>query len=427
MGKILDSKIYVEDIEIHLDKESEFAGNNILDEWGYSKPIVKINEFVIKPDSIKSLHVYVNMFDIPSFNIVIDDYNYQIQESLDNKEDKCVIFIGNKSFYTKFNGIITKIQTSNNNVLNVSGIFYVKELFDYKQEGFVDTSVIDMLTKVCTDTNIGLFTYDNKDLLITPEYYLNPNTQQLTFLSNIISTYTNNLWAIDTFGYLHVGNLETILSKPIDKYSIDGTKREPFEEGPQDILITYNRHKSTDEEIEKKYKYEICAEQMTINTDFSLTKLQSTQSATVYTGSGSGRILDTNIAIGIENSIETENTFSGFLMDKYPLRNERINKMLYGNTIKLVLSNYLIEIVPFTLVNLEIFYDQSADLNTKEIKQNSDGSESIDYNSENDIEKASYRLDKIHSGKHFVAGYSYHYRKSNKNPNNNIFQELILI
>ncbi len=410
MGKILDSKIEVENIEIQMDKENEFAADNIIGEWGYSMPIIKINNQVLDVGSIESLHVNVNMFDIPTFRFSIKDYNYAIQQKLSNQEDKCVIFIGNKNFYTKFNGIITQINTSNNNILHLSGIFYCKELFDYKQEGFADTSVIDMITKVCEDTNLGLYIYDNDDLQITPEYYLNPNTQQIKFISNILSTYTNNLWAIDTFGFLHVGNLESILQKPVDKYSITPAKNEPLEDGPQDILITFNRHQDSDIDNpdEELYKYAINADNVTINTDFSLTKIQSTQTSAVYTGIGSGRILDNNFNIGIENSTETENTFSGFLLDKYPLNSERINKLLYGNTIKVSLAEYLIEIVPFTLVNLEIYYNQSANINDTE-------------------EDSNYRFDSIHSGKHFVAGYSYHYRKNKSGGTNQITQDLILI
>ena len=410
MGKILEPNIDVENIEIHLDEQNEFAADNVMGEWGFSMPLIKLNDTVLNIGDIEYLNIYVSMFDVPTFSFSVKDYNYRIQESLDNKEDKCVIFVGNKNFYTKFNGIITKINTSNNNTVHISGIFYLKELFEFKQEGFVDTSVVDMLTKVCTDTNLGLFTYENESLEITPEYYLNPNTQQISFLSNILSTFTNNLWAIDTFGFLHVGDLENILNKPVDKYLINPETQKEIEEGPQDILITFNRHQkeNIDTSEEDRYKFSINADNITISTDFSMTKVQSAQLSTVYTGLGSGRVIDDNIDIGIENSIETENTFSGFLLDKYPLRNEQINKMLYGNTIKVSLKNYLIEIVPFTLVDLEIYYDQSANIDKTK-------------------EDSNYRLDTVHSGKHFVAGYSYHYRKNKKGEPNKIMQELILI
>ena len=430
MGKITDPQIFVEDIEIKADIDSDYSVEQKIEEWGYSIPVVKINGITLNMGDIESLNVNVSMFNIPTFNMTIKDYNFKIQEKLTNKEDKCVIFIGNKDFYVKFNGIITNIGTSYTKILNISGIWYQKELFDLKQEGFVDTSVIDMLTKICTDTKLGLFSYDNNELQITPEYHLNPNTKQLSFISDIISTYTSNLWSIDTFGFLHVGNLNSILNKPVDKYSINPKNNSIIKDGPQDILLTYGRNRVTKDNEQKddeKYKYAIEAESLKIETDFSLTKLQSSQLAVLYTGTGSGRLLDINTNIGIENSTETENTFSGFLNNKYPLRDERINKLLYGNVISLKLKNYMVEIVPFTLVNLEIYYHQSANIITKEIKQNEDGSESIDYDSKDDLKKASYRLDEIHSGKHFVAGYSYHYRKNRKGEPNAITQDLILI
>ena len=430
MAKILDPNIIVEDIEIKADEDSKYSVEQKIEEWGRSIPIVKLNGVTLNTGDVESLTVIVDLFNIPTFRLTLKDYNFKIQERLTNKEDKCVIFIGTKDFYVKFNGIITNIGTTFTQSLNISGIWYQKELFDFKQEGFVDTSITDILTKICTDTKLGLFTYDNSELQIKPEYHLNPNVQQLTFINDVISTYTSNLWTIDTFGFLHVGTLNSILNKPIDKYSINPKNNSIIEDGPQDILITYGRNrveKEDETKDEEKYKYAIEAESLKIETDFSLTKLQSSQTSILYTGIGSGRLLDANVNIGIENSSEAENTFSGFLKSKYPLRDERINKLLYGNVISLKLKNYLVEIVPFTLVNLEIYYPQSADVLTKEIVQNEDGSESVNYDSKDDLKKASYRLDEIHSGKHFVIGYSYNYRKNRKNEPNAITQDLILI
>lgn len=430
MGKIIDPQITVEDIELSLDKNSDYVVNQKIEEIGHTIPVVKLKGYPLNMADLQMLDINVSMFNMPTFRMVLKDNNYKLQESLSNKEDRCVIFVGNKDFYVKFNGIITNVSTSYTGTINLSGIFYQKELFDYKQEGFVDTSVVDMLTKICKDTKLGLYTYDNKELETTPEYHLNPNTQQISFLSDIISTYTSNLWSIDTFGFLHVGDLNSILDKPVDKYTLNPKTNEIIKEGPQDILLTFgrNRVKPEDEtKDEEKYKYEIQAESIKIETDFSLTKLQSTGIATVYTGNSSGRVLECNTNIGIENSTETENTFSGFFSNKYPLRDERINKLLYGNVITVKLQNYLVEIVPFTLVNLEIYYPQTADIDTKELKENPDGTESIDYNSEDNKEKASYRLDKTHSGKHFVAGYSYHYSKNRRGEPEKITQDLILI
>lgn len=426
MGKIIEPGIKVDNIEVNIDKYSTYIVDQIKSEWGYSVPIVKINGYTLNIGDIESLNINVNMFDIPSFNIVIKDYNYKIQEQLSNKTDTCVIFIGNNKFYVKFNGLITRISASFTKTLQLSGIFYCKELFEFKQEGFIDTSITDILTKICTDTKLGLFTYDNAELEIKPEYHLNPNNNQITFISDTIGMYTTNLWCIDTFGYLHVGSLTSILSKPVDKYSINPKTCEPLEDGPQDILFTFQRSKNENETDNEKYKYEIQVDDLTIETDFSLTKLQTTQSSILYDGAGNGKYLDINTNIGIENSINTENTFSGFINDKFPLRNERINKLLYGNVISLKLKNYLVEIVPFTLVNLEIYYNATANLDTRNIVENSEGFKTEDFTEDGDLTKASYRLDTIHSGKHFVAGYSYHYRKSGREPNA-ITQKIILI
>lgn len=428
MPKILDPKIEVENIHIQADPKSETNVKAAMEEMGYSKPIVKINAFVLDMGAINSLTINVNMFDIPRFHMSVEDKNYQIQSSLNNKEDRCVIFIGTQDFYIKFNGIITSLTTSKRSIISINGIFYTKELFDYKQEGFVDTSIVDILTKLCEDTKLGLYTYDNTKLQITPEYHLNPNLQQLSFISDTISTYTDNLWCIDTFGFLHIGSITEILKKPVDKYTLNPKTHELLE-SPQDIFFTYGRNRLTEseEKEEEKYKYAIEIENLKINSDYSLTKLDSTVGSVLYSEKGFDKILEANPSIGIE-AISTENTFSGFSDNKYPLRQNIINKLLSGNVIKAELKNLMYEIVPFTLVNLEIFLPLSYTVNTKEIKQNEDGSEEVDLESEPKPEKAGYRLDEIHSGKHFVAGYSYHYNKNRStDAPNAISQSLILI
>ncbi len=429
MSKILDPQIEVEDIHLLADKQAKDFVDQKINEWGYAMPVVKINELPLNMGDIDSLNVYINMFDVPSFNMSIKDYNSKIQASLKNKQDSCIIFIGTKDFYIKFNCLITNVSTSFSKTINVSGVWYQKELFDYKQESFVDTTVVDILTKLCEDTKLGLFTYDNSGLQVKPEYHINPNIQRLPFIADVISTYTDNLWCVDTFGFLHIGSLQSILSKPIDKYSINPEKNEPLEDGPQDILLTFNRSQMKDQkEKDEKYKYEIAVENLSIDTNFSMTKLAAAATAVVYSGTGSGRYLDMNATVGIEESSDNENTFSGFLKSKYPLRDERINKILYGNTINLELKNYMIEIVPFTLVNLEIYYNRSANINTKPIKETDTltGGEP-DFEAEDDQEKAGYRLDEVHSGKHFVVGYSYHYRKNRQGSPNAITQKLTLI
>lgn len=436
MGKILEPNIVVEDIIIDANEDDEYNVNRKINEWGYSIPLVKINEFVLDIGAVTKLDVNVTMYNIPTFNMVVDDFNSMIQSALKNKEDKCIIFIGTKDFYIKFNGLITNIDTTNSGRLLLSGIFYVKELFDNKQQAFNDKSVIDILTTLCENTKLGLYIYDNQALNVTVENYLLPNINQLSGINNIIDGYTDNLWSIDTFGYLHLGTVQSILEKPIDKYTLNPMTQQQLP-GEKDMLFVYGRQSLTSEEAidevendNNRYKYAIVPEYLKVESNFSMTKIDSANTYKLYDGKANEKILEENINIGIE-TVYADNTFSGFFNSKFPLRNERINKVMYGNAITMELRSLMFEIVPFSVVELEIYVEGSAYSNKHPVKENAyttDGpTDEIDNDAQPDSKKALYHLDEIHSGKHFVAGYSYNYRKNKGNENQNFIKQTVYL
>lgn len=436
MGKILEPNIVVEDIIIDANEDDEYNVNRKINEWGYSIPLVKINEFVLDIGAVTKLDVNVTMYNIPTFNMVVDDFNSMIQSALKNKEDKCIIFIGTKDFYIKFNGLITNIDTTNSGRLLLSGIFYVKELFDIKQQAFNDKSVIDILSTLCENTKLGLYTYDNQALNVNVENYLLPNINQLSGINNIIDGYTDNLWSIDTFGYLHLGTVQSILEKPIDKYTLNPMTQQQLP-SEKDMLFVYGRQSLTGEEAidevendNNRYKYAIVPEYLKVESNFSMTKIDSANTYKLFDGKANEKILEENINIGIE-TVDADNTFSGFFNSKFPLRNERINKVMYGNAITMELRSLMFEIVPFSVVELEIYVEGSAYSNKHPVKENAyttDGpTDEIDNDAQPDSKKALYHLDEIHSGKHFVAGYSYNYRKNKGNENQNFIKQTVYL
>ena len=115
-----------------------------------------------------------------------------------------------------------------------------------------------------------------------------------------------------------------------------------------------------------------------------------------------------DMQIEFENSSKKkENTFYGFsnlVQQKFPNRNERINKMLYGNYLTVTLEQPFYEIVPFTVCEIDMYIPSSAE------------------------DKEEYHLDEEHSKKHFVIGMEYSYTKNNgQKQSNNINQTIYLI
>ena len=82
---------------------------------------------------------------------------------------------------------------------------------------------------------------------------------------------------------------------------------------------------------------------------------------------------------------------------------------------------------------MEIYLEGSAEANKYPIKKDeysTDGpTDEIDIDTDGNPKEAFPQLDEIHSGKHFVTGYTYNYRKrrSNKQQQNYITQTVYLI
>ena len=405
MGKIIEPKIQVKDIKIQAD--SGLDAQNILNEWPRRIPIVQINDYVLQIGQLLDFSVFTGdesgSSSVPTFRMKVEDTNYVIQEALRNSEiDTCSISFGIKDWLIKFSGIITSMSIrSGKNILYLYGVWYNSDtvkLYNSEQVIYKDKSVLDILKEICDSVNIGLFTYDNEELTKQIDTVINPNIQTLDFIQQLISRYTTNLYAFDIWGYLHIGRIKEIITKPIDKYTFT---QETFEKTEAtDIIFKIGKTNNYSPKDEKK----INVTNYSITNDFSISKVSLSSnyflSSTVEQGEGKQQIelfSDKNIGIPDE---ECDNTFHGFIKipgksdtfssQKQSFRSERISKTLVGNKIELELQAPIFELTPYSLVGIEMYHDIS--------------SEAL---------KDGIRFDKEHSGKYIVLSIEYKYVNNN--------------
>ena len=239
MPKLLDPKIDIEKIEISINTNDIDGAKSITDAWGPTIPVVKINDYVISLGDILSLSVDVKINTIPKFTIEIIDTKYKVRKALNKQKiDTAIIFIGNVEWYHKFNGIITNcISDAGDENITIIGSIYNPKLYDTVQKSYNNLSVIDIIKDICTSTNMGLFSFDNKALTNVLKNCINAGDRNINFFMELITKYTNNLWCFDTFYFLHVGDIKTIRNKPVDTYTIRNNKK--FD-SPQPIIISTN-------------------------------------------------------------------------------------------------------------------------------------------------------------------------------------------
>ena len=415
MPKIIEPKIPNDKqpaIEIQADKNSESGVNKVLNEWPRRVPVVQINDYVLNPSQLLDLSIFTGsengVSSVPTFRMKVEDSAYLIQEALRNRKiDTVNISFGLRDWLIKFVGIITSMSTrSGRGILYLYGVWYNEALYNSEQKLFSNKSVKDILTDMCDVSGIGLFTYDNEEITKPVDKVINPNTQNLKFMQQLISTYTSNLYCFDVWGYLHVGNVNEIMKKPIDKYSINQESTE--KEELKDIVFRINKRVNYSD----KDKGKIRVDSYSITNNFSNSKTSLATKYFVVSETEAGndifeKQLVSDETIGIEDN-EAENTFHGFITvpeaqstmgHKYPFRSELIEKQLIGNKLEFELTSPVFEITPYTLVKVEMYHEST--------------SERID-------DKKRVRKDKEHSGKYVVLSIEYKYQNNrNKDGSDN--------
>jgi len=387
MGLIIEPNIKVEQIEIQMDSNSSDSAKTIMDDWGRNIPIIKIGDYVLNTGDLREFSLQITLNSLPSFTITVDDTTYKIREALKNDIDKCIIFIGYQNWYIRFNGILdTTYSSVGESIIILTGQYYNQNLYNGQQYSFKNMSIVDIMENICGKTKMGLFTYNNSDLSKELDYSLMTGTRYIDYFDFLIKTYTSNIYSIDCHSYIHVGDIETLRKQELDKYSLDWGTGKKIDEQP--IIFKSTNRSVNDINNPDAIDYKIPIKYYTINTNFSQVHKETYNSYAIgFGGNGEEEIKSTN-TIGIGSN--KTNTFIGFKKHKFPYYNDKINKSIGGNIIKITTNNILFELNPFSVVYLELYL---ANKNGKDF----------------DLEE--------HSGKKIVLGYSIDYKKISKTLN----------
>lgn len=382
----IQPQIDIPNIELKIDENNEYQAKQYLDVFGPIVPVIKINEYTIGFGDILSLDIDVNINSVPSFTLYLNDQNYKLRKELnDQKVDEIVIFIGNKQWYIKFIGIITNVfSTPGGETLSFNGILFNEKLYNTIQKSYVQTSVLDIIKDICINTNLGLFNVDNPTLNLSVDS-INAGKRYIDYLSDVITKYTDNIWCIDMHYYLHVGSIQKLKDQDVDTYTIKNNKI--FDEGPQPIILTnFNVSEEGVESDENKFK--LVVERFTPISDIGNKHLNSYNQYLVNNSRELSNVQN-NIGLGTLNS----NCWKDFDSNYFPFYSNRINKELASKMIKLEMTDVLLEIIPFGVVNLELYYP-------------------IDY--EKNETPYKIKLDENSSGKKLIIGYNMKFERENE-------------
>lgn len=349
MGDILvKPDLYVKDIVVDVDPKSG-TPSLMINEWGRSTPVIELNEKLIDPGAIKKFTLSNNINSFPTFSIGVDDEQGLIRESLENKIDSVVIFIGYKNFYFKFLGLITSIDSRvGRDTITLSGNWHNPNLYKNKQQIWNGVSIKDVLIDICTETKLGLYCIDNDLLNEIHDTIINPGLNYIEFINYLIHTYTYNIWTIDTHGYLHIGDILKIKQEPIAKFTLSSSGKIV----PETDMIFTNQEFEDSEEGDKHLRFD----RYSHSSDYAFKFYQSNQKYQIRTlidGSAEEEIEDISL-----NNMEDwgvgnvqNNTFAGFINHKKPFYSDIVNKLLTGNISVIELSYMMFELNVFDMVD----------------------------------------------------------------------------
>lgn len=391
MSVIIEPKIKTEPIKIKMDAQSPDAAKTIIADWGRNIPVISIGDYVLNSGDLKDFSLQIALNSLPTFTMTVDDSQYLIREALQNDIDKCVIFLGFKDWYIRFNGILNKNTSSagDKNIF-ISGTYYNEKLYNGVQFCYRDKPLVDIFKDVCDKTDMGLFTFDNVDLNQPIDYSLLTGTRYIDYFNSMITNYTKNLFSVDCHSFIHVGDIETIRKQPIDKYSLDWSTGEKIEDKP----IIFRTKLLTAEKIGDV----IPIDWHTITTNFGGIHKETYKSYDLGLGGNGLQSVPTIDTIGIGSNVT--NTFFGFKNHKNPFYTDKINKSIAGNVIKITTQNIIFELSPFSVVGLELY---------------------LPFRNGDPV-----RRDVVHSGNKVVIGYSINYARM-KNELNKLSQTIELI
>jgi hypothetical protein len=396
MPLLVKPNIVIDNIVIEKDPNDDYGTERILNEFGRNIPIVKIGEYVLAIGDLEEFNLNIGINSIPTFEMTINDSQYLIRENLKQDIDKCVIFIGYKDWYIKFNGIINKNYSEvGDSFISLFGELYNEKLYETVQKSYKNKTIETILKEIANETKMGLFTIDDEYLSHEIDYLINTGSSYFDFMKFLITRYTKNLYSIDPFYHIHVCNIDTVRNQPFDKYVLDWKTGKTI---PESNIIFKSIKRSHENDAED---FKIPVAFYTIDTNFTEVH-KKTNKNYFLTLSGfeeKNLLLKSNGLLGIgENA---ENSFSGFEKHKFPFYNEIVNKKIGGNLIKIKTDTVLFELSPFSVVGFECYLPFTP------------GREMI--------------LDEEHSGKKIVINFSIDFYKNTDGAKNSMTQTIEMI
>lgn len=405
-GLITKPKIIGDDIVIEMDPGNEEGAKRIMNTWGNSFPVIKIDDYVLRSGELVSFDMKVTLNSLPTFSMTVDDHALEIRKSLQKDIDKCTINIGFKSFRFKFNGLITRtFSDAGNTLIDLQGVLWNEKLYDSVQTCYRDKPLLDVFKDIVEKTDMGLYIVENESLTSEHERVINANKTYLDFFDEVIKRYTDNIWCVDPFYHFHIADVtklrERCASKDYDEYTLnnigDVKKNAPL----PIILNSYQYPLGDTEQAYDKDDEMVRIDYYTIDTNFSDMFRQSRSE--YYKNE---ELVPSNPDIGRGNdgfnTFPGNGTNAGFMSSIFPFYKERVNKLIGGTLIKITSKNLVIEMTPFDIVDFRCYLPRSGD--------------------------QPIRLDEEHSGAKIVIGYGYHFDHANgENNNPSIVQTIELI
>lgn len=394
---LLKPKLKGDDIQIKIDSKSSNA-MDFLNIMGPKMPVIKIGDYVLNVGELVSFEMSVSLNSFPTFTMTIDDSLYNIREALKEDIDKCTIFVGYKTWYIKYNGIINKNTSSiGGTKVYLEGMLMDEFWYETIQKLYLIEDYPkfkDILLELCKQMKLGLYIVTTPDLEKGWDFIINPNMTLIDFFQYIISKFTvDNFWCLDFQYYMFVSNFEKLRALPVDLYSInrDGTGLQPVPKKP--IIFTSNPfpeklniNDMTD--LDKEMTDKISIDYYTIRNNYTEVAFGTYNTYYQNETEQPSRTLNGKVCELKGKSEKYFNTFERFEKYKFPYYYERINKEISGNSISLTTKNIIWELTPMGMVELEIFLPPRGDL--------------------------PHRLDAEHSGKYIVIGYSYEFNKAKR-------------
>jgi hypothetical protein len=379
MGLLVKPGVKVEDIKIEADENSESV-DRVVNEFR-NKPVMMIGGYVLGMGELRSLNINVRLNSLPTFTCAVNDEQYLIRGALKNDIDKGVLFFGWRKSYYKFNCLFnTTYSEAGDAIMELSGMLYNEKLYNGKQVSFKDKSITDIMKDICNATSMGLYTYDDADLNFNPGNDIMPGTRYIDHFTEIITRYTSAVFCIDPLYHFHVGNMDTIRRSPVDKYTVDWSTGEALDT-PVDMVFKSKLKEGEPGVVDKK----IPVDWYTVDTNYSDVHYSTYNEYRVGIDGDEVKKLKTSSNLGIGSN--QLNTFKPFKDHVNPWYQDRVNKLMAGNIIKMHTSMISFELCPLGVIETELYLPFTS------------GDKAI-------------RKDEEHSGKKVVIGYEVVYNKS---------------